>query len=111
MYENSDPRAAKNLRLFGEKPMIELKSIFLRKAFRESMCDALYQSIETRREVIAFDIINFCKANLVQLTIRELEMKRLLIGKMYTLIEKLVKANALYYVDKESLGNDRMYKL
>lgn len=66
---------------------------------RSALNEGLQFSIQNKREVISFAIIKYGREKLIQLTIRESEMKLMIQAEMHILIERLIQANTLILMD------------
>ena len=100
-----DEVANRCLNLLEGQPFIEVKAMTCMKDMRLSMNLAVNFAIEINREIIAFDIVEFSKKSFFTLQIDEKIMQFLINGKMYALIEDLVNAHAMLYIELDKVDS------
>ena len=64
------------------------------------MNEAFSFAIETKREIIAFDLIHFSVKHALNLSFDEKSMQLLIKGKMFNLIEDIVNAHAVLKIEQ-----------
>ena len=68
-------------------------------------------SIETKREIVAFDLVAFSIEMSFSLTITERQVQLLIKGEMYALIQDLVHGNTLLSIDVRTLDADELLQV
>ena len=72
---------------------------------------AMQMSIETQRELVSFDLINFAVRSGFQMAITEKQMHVLIENKMYEVIEALINSNSLLKIDQNSLDAEELMEV
>jgi hypothetical protein len=96
--KDADDAAKRTVKLLGDVPFREARQLVDRRDMRACMNDALSFAIETRRETIAFDLINFSNENAFAITFCEKAMQLMVKGDMFSLIEDLINAHAMFSI-------------
>lgn len=66
---------------------------------RDSVIDAFAFSIETGKENLAFSFVRYAREMHFPLVLNDREIEQLIYSKWYSLIEDLVNANSILYID------------
>ena len=69
--DEDDELLSENLKVLHEKPFAEVRQLCITKTTRQSLNSALNLSIETKREIVAFDLVAFSMEMSFSLTITE----------------------------------------
>ena len=100
-----------NLNYLQGKSYAEVRQLCITKTTRASLNSALSLSIDTKREIVAFDLVAFSMEMSISLTITERQMQLLVKGEMYALIQDLVHGNTLLSIDASSLDADELLQV
>lgn len=66
-----DQMLKENVNILHNKPFVEVRQLCITKATRQSLNTALWLSIETKREMVAFELVAFSMEMSFSLTITE----------------------------------------
>lgn len=88
-----------------------MRQLCVTKTTRASLNSALALSIDTKREIVAFDLVAFSMEMSISLTITERQVQLLVKGEMYALIQDLVHGNTLLSIDASSLDADELLEV
>lgn len=72
--DEDDELLRENLKELYEKPFTEVRQLCVTKTTRQTLNSALNLSIDTKREIVAFDLVAFSMEMSFSLTINERQM-------------------------------------
>lgn len=84
--DEEDAQLHNNLSILNGKNFSEVRQLCMSKTMRNSFNSSLALSIETRREIVAFDLVEFAAELSISMTITERQVQLLIKFEMYSLI-------------------------
>ena len=108
---DEDQLLKENLSVLHGKSFVEVRQLCITKTTRASLNSALSLSIETKREIVAFDLVAFSMEMSFSLTITERQMQLFVKYETYALIQDLVHGNTLLQIDVRNLDADELFQV